>query len=119
MGSLSQVVGTTKNGEVKIVADSYDNGVVRVDCLSETFYTICFKPETCKFETGTDAYNALLSACAQAELALSKKWHFMLNNLDVGILAVSRDKNVETGDDFNISDALIGIANLITSYRHY
>lgn len=101
------------------MADFYDNGVVKVERFSDAFYAICFSPEVCKFELGTDAYSDLRSACLQAELASGKGWNFMVKNLDVGILAVSRDKEFEVEEGFDVLSAIATIASLITSYHQY
>ena len=120
MGSLSHVIGTPQlEGGENVADSSYDNGVVRVEQLSETFYAVCFKPESCRLIDDADAYNTLLSACAQAELASSKALNFFTNNLDMGILAMSCKTKVEIGDDFNISKTLITIADLIMNYCTY
>lgn len=100
------------------MAESYNNGIVQVICFSETFYTICFKPEVCKIPNETDNHNTLFSICTRIERASNKALNFNYGNLDVGILAVKRDLEVKI-EDFDIAEALTAIVDFISSCYAY
>lgn len=104
-------------GEVKTVAGfKYDNKVVKVDQCSETFYTVCFEPEKCKIDSAAD--KTLHDICAQISLASSKAAVVDFRHMDSGILIVLFNPMIKTVD-FNLQQALVSLADFISSYRNY
>lgn len=96
----------------------YDNRLVKVDQCSETFYTICFEPEICKIEAGSEADKALRSACEQMTLASNRAVAVDFRHVDSGILIVLCNPMIETGD-FQLESALKSLADLIGKYHKY
>lgn len=91
----------------------YDNKVVKVDQCSETFYTVCFEPEKCKIDSAAD--KTLHDICAQISLASSKAAVVDFRHMDSGILIVLFNPMIKTVD-FNLQQALVSLADFISSY---
>jgi len=91
---------------------------VKVDQCSETFYTVCFEPEVCKIEPGLMTDKMLRDTCEKMSLASNGAAVADFRHVDAGILIVWFNPMIKA-ENFNLQQALIALANLISSYRHY
>lgn len=93
-------------------------GPIRIDCCSETLYTLSFEPSMFVIVPENEQYKALYQACDCEVLASHNAVRFEMKNLDMGILTVFYNPQIQTAD-FSVSESLEKIAKAIISSGIY